>query len=149
MSRSKLQARSLQEVNTALKVLLKQREEDKTELEERILSAVKELIIPYIKDLRKTQLDPRQSSYLSILESNLANIIYPFSYKLSSKFSNLTPKEIKVATFLKEQKTSKEIAELLDVSPRAIDFQRGNLRKKFGLRNKGANLMSYILSMKT
>ena len=42
-----LHAGKLQEMNAALKVLLKQREEDKTELEEKVMANVKELLLPY------------------------------------------------------------------------------------------------------
>ena len=46
-------AKNLEEVNTALKVLLKRREEDKKELEEKVLFNVKELVEPYLKKLKK------------------------------------------------------------------------------------------------
>ncbi len=39
---------SLKESNTALKVLLRQREEDKIELEEKVLLNVKDLVLPYL-----------------------------------------------------------------------------------------------------
>ena len=52
-----IKSRTLEEVNIALRVLLKQREEDKSELEENILSNVKELILPYVEKVKKGRLD--------------------------------------------------------------------------------------------
>jgi len=92
-------------------------------------------------------MDDRQMGLLSIIVSNLEDIIAPFSRQLSSKFSNLTPKEIQVAGLVKEGKTTKEIAELLVSTPDAIEFHRKNLRKKLGLRNTKSNLRSYLLSL--
>ena len=40
---------SLKEVNTALGVLLKKRDEDKTELEKKVVANVKELVVPFLK----------------------------------------------------------------------------------------------------
>ena len=42
----------LEEANTALKVLLKQRENDKVELEEKVLLNVRELVFPYLEKLK-------------------------------------------------------------------------------------------------
>jgi DNA-binding NarL/FixJ family response regulator len=137
----------LEEINAALNVLLKCREQDKKELEEKVLSNVKELIFPYIKKLQKSQLKKNQITYLSIIESNLHNIVAPFIRRLSSKYSDLTPSEIQAAELIKEGKTTKEIAELLNSSIRAIEFHRSNLRKKLGLANKKANLRSHLLSL--
>ena len=142
----KAQAYNLEEVNTALKVLLRRREEDKTELEEKVLSNVKELILPYVQTLSNTRLDAKQMTYVGIIESNLNTIVSSFLQKLSSKYLGLTPKEIQVAGLVKEGKTSKEIAELLNVSQRAVEFHRENIRTKLGLKNKKANLRSYLLS---
>jgi DNA-binding CsgD family transcriptional regulator/PAS domain-containing protein len=142
-----LQTQKLEETNTALRVLLKAREEDKHELEEKVLVNVKELIMPYLKDLKNAGLDTRQKAYLEIVESNLNDIISPFLHQLSSKYLNLTPREIQVATLVKEGKASKEIAEMLNLSMNAVDFHRKNIRDKLGLKNKKANLRTHLLSL--
>jgi len=142
----KAQSHHLEEVNTALKVLLKQREDDKKELEENVLSNVKELVGPYIENLKNTRINTRQATLVNILESNLNNIISPFISKLSSKFINFTPMEIKVANLVKEGKTNKEMAELLLLSKNTILFHRHNIRTKLGVKNKKINLRSYLLS---
>ncbi len=49
----KAQSHHLEEVNTALKVLLKQREDDKKEIGEHVLSNVMGLISPYLERLKK------------------------------------------------------------------------------------------------
>jgi len=136
---------NLEEANAALKVLLKRRDEDKIELEEKVLSNVKELIFPYVEKLKTAGLDSRQMSLLSIIGSNLDDIIAPFLRKLSSKYSDLTPKEIQVAGLVKEGKTTKEIAELMISTTDAIEFHRKSLRKKLGLKNTKSNLRSYLL----
>jgi PAS domain S-box-containing protein len=137
---------NLQEVNTALRILLKQREEDKNELESKVLSNVKELVLPYIEKIKKLRMDKRGLAYIESLESNLKDIISPFSYKLSSQYLNLTPKELQVANLIREGKTSKEIAEMTNVSRSAIDIHRYRIRNKLGLNNKKANLRSYLSS---
>ncbi len=143
----KVKARSLEDVNTALRVLLKRREEDKGELEEKVLSNVKNLVLPYVERLRKTRLDNDQMSCLGILESNLNDIVSPFARTLTSKYLNLTPTEIRVAGLVKDGKTSKEIAELMNVSGKTIEFHRDNIRNKLGMKHKKANLRTYLLSM--
>ncbi|MEW6614523.1 MAG: PAS domain S-box protein [Thermodesulfobacteriota bacterium] len=142
-----IKTKSLEEANTALKVLLKRREEDKTEIEEKMLANVKELVAPFLDKLKSTKLDRRQLVYIDILESNLKNIISPFSRKLSSTYLNLTPTEIQVANLVKQGKTAKEIAELMNVSTWTIDAHRKNVRAKIGINNKKANLRSYLLSL--
>jgi PAS domain S-box-containing protein len=139
-------SRMLEEADTALRVLLKRREEDKEELEEKVSANIKELVIPYIEMLKKNQLDSRNIACLSILDSNLKNVISPFCQKLSSKYLNLTPKEIQVSNLIKAGRTSKEIAEVLNVATSSIDFHRYNIRNKFGLNHKKISLRSYLLS---
>jgi DNA-binding CsgD family transcriptional regulator len=142
----KAQSHHLAEVNTALKVLLKQREDDKKELGENVLSNVKELISPYLVRLKKSRLNTNQKTLINILDSNLSNMISPFISQLSSKYFNLTPGEVRVANLVKEGKTNKEIAELLCISKNTVLFHRYNIRQKLGLRNKKINLRSHLLS---
>ena len=140
--------RNLEEANIALKVLLQRRDEDKAQIEEKILSNVQELIAPFFEKLKMTGLDEKQKTYVSILESHLNDIISPFSHKLSSMFLDFTPTEIHVANMLRQGKTNKEIGELFNCSPRTIAFHRDNIRKKLGLKNRKRNLKSYLLSLR-
>ena len=142
-----IQKSSLEETNIAMQVLLEKREEDKKEMEDNVLTNVKEMIAPYVKKLKKIKLNDQQNAILNIVESNLNEIISPFSRKMSSKYLNLTPTEIHVANLIRHGINSKEIAELMGLSPQTIYNHRKNIRKKFGLENKRTNLRSHLLSI--
>lgn len=140
------QSQHLEEVNTALRVLLKQRGEDKNELQGNVLSNVKELVGPYLDQLKKSRMSTRQQTLLRILESNLNNIVSPFLSRLSTRFLNLTPTEIRVINLIKEGKTNKEIAELLLISKNTVLFHRHNIRGKLNLKNTKINLRTHLLT---
>lgn len=143
-SELKGKSQSLQEVNTTLRVLLNERERDQKELADKIYSNIHSFVLPYTHKLRKSQLDSKAKSYVDIIESNLTDIISPFSYKISSKYRNLSHKEIQIANFIKEGKTSKEIADLLNMSKSAVDISRFRLRNKLGLNKAKVNLRSHL-----
>lgn len=143
----KTKAKQLEEINTTLKVLLKEREKDKNEIEENVLSNITELVLPYLEKLKSSKLDGSQKTFLEILESNLKEIISPFSRKLSLEYPKFTPTEIQVANLIKQGCTSKRMAEMMNISPRTVETHRKNIRRKVGLNQKKANLRSYLLSM--
>ncbi len=141
--------RNLEEVNTALRVLLKSREDDKAQLEEKVLFNVRELVAPYLERLKKSGLDDKQKGYTNILESNLNELTSSFSQRLSSRYLRLTPTEMQVANLIKYGKTTKEIAEFLNLSSQTIEFHRKNIREKIGIKNRRANLRTHLLSMES
>jgi len=142
-----VKTRNLEEANTALKVLLRKREEDKTELEEKVVSNFKGLVEPFFEKLKDSRLSEDQKAYVNILESNLKDIISPFARHMSSRYLNLTPAEMQIANLIKQGKTTKDIANLLNLSSRTISFHRENIRNKLGLKNQKANLRSHLLSL--
>ena len=133
-------------MNTALRVLLKQREDDKKEMGQIVLKNVKDLVRPYLQRLNSGRLNSTQKSLLGILETNLNHIISPFVDRLSSGLARLTPGEIRVASLVKEGKTNEEIAEILLVSKNTVLFHRHRIREKLGIKNKKINLRSHLLS---
>ena len=139
------QSRHLEEVNTALKVLLKQRETDKADLQENVLANVKELVHPYLERLKKSRLGTDQLTLVRILETNLSNIVSPFIGRLAAKTYGLTPMEIRVANLVRANKTNQEMAALLCVSKNTVMFHRFNIRRKLGLKNKKMNLATHLL----
>jgi len=143
-----IKSSNLEELNTALRVLLKKRDDDKDLIEEKILLNVRELVIPYLEKVKKTNLDPRLMDYVIILESNLQHIVSPFVHTLSTKLSGLTSTEIKIANFIKQGKTSKEIAGLMCLSKRTVDTHRENIRHKLGLKRTKTCLTTHLKSIK-
>ncbi|MBW2321161.1 MAG: PAS domain S-box protein [Deltaproteobacteria bacterium] len=145
--RLEVKKNSLEEINTAIKVLLKKRDEDKIEIESNVLTNVKELIEPYFEKIKKTKLDDQQRALLSIMESNINEIVSPFTRKMSLKYLNLTPTEIRIANLIRHGSSTKKIAEIMNVSPRTVETHRKNIRRKIGLDRKRANLRSHLLSL--
>jgi len=137
----------LEKANSALRVFLERRREDRKNLETRLQQNINELIIPYIRELQNYNLDERGKCYLNILESNIKDIVSPFLNNISSYYKNLTPTEIKVSSMVRGGMTSKNIAKLLNVAPGTVDTHRNNIRKKLGLEKGKTNLRSYLLSI--
>ena len=137
---------NLEEMNTALRVLLKKRDEDRTEIEEKIITNIRQLIEPYIEKLTSTNLDEKQKAFVGIIQSNLADITSPFLSNLAPPYLNLTPTEIQIADLIKQGRDTKEIAALMHLSWRTIKTHRRNIRSKLNLQNRKTNLRSYLMS---
>ena len=142
-------SRELEETNNALKVLIKQRERDRKEIEEKVVANVRELVLPYVEMLRKKIASiPEAAAYLNVIEKNLEEIISSFSVALTSSRGNLTHTEIIIAGLIKEGKRDKEIAEALQLSIHTIKAHRRHIRKKLGLVGKDTNLRTFLSNFK-
>ncbi len=69
-----------------------------------------------------------------------------FLKKMKSKHANLTPNDLRLCAYLRLNLSSKEIAPLLNISPRSVEVKRYRLRKKMNLGH-GSGLTSYILEI--
>jgi len=138
----------LEEVNIALRVLLKKREEDRIGLEDKIIANINELILPHLEKAKNLVSDKKSRIHLEIIDENLKEIVSPFAQKLTSPSFNLTPTEIQVAHLVKHGYSTKAIAEQLNVSHKTVEVHRLNIRKKFGIARKKANLRTFLLGLK-
>ena len=142
-----VKSRNLEDLNAALRVMLKQRAEDRDELEQTLLSNMKELVLPHLEKLRQIGTEQSRQAHVELIKSNLENILFPFPRKLSSRFRSLSPAEVQVAHLIKDGNSSKEIAKILNVSSNAVDVYRYRIRNKLGLNNQKVNLRSYLQSL--
>ena len=69
-----------------------------------------------------------------------------FVLLLKAKHSDISPSEIKLCSFLRMNLSSKEIAQLLNISVRGVEISRYRLRKKLNLQN-GENLFDYLIGL--
>ena len=138
----------LEEVNAALKVLLTQIENSRSELEEQILSNVNRLLFPYLDRLRRRVADRKGRAYIDIVEANLNELTSPFGSHLSATFAKLTPTELEVAKLVIQGKTTKAIAGILNTATSTVDFHRNNIRRKVGIRSARVNLRTYLTSLR-
>ncbi|MDM8538693.1 helix-turn-helix transcriptional regulator [Desulfobacterales bacterium HSG17] len=137
----------LEDMNAALNVLLKQRDEDKLEIEARIFSNYNRVIQPFINKLKASLTQKNQQYLVNIIESELQNILSPFSKKLSDPLIKLTPTEMLIATLIKSGKSNREVAEILNSSIHTISRHRENIRKKLGLKNEKINLRRFLSTL--
>lgn len=137
----------LEEANTALRVLLRQREADQREMETEVLDSVRRTVIPVLDRLDRQALPPRARPLTASLRARLEDLTRPFLRRLSAAMRTLTPQEIEIASLIREGRSSKEIAGQLDLSLATINFHRRNLRQKLNLKNTRTNLQSYLTSL--
>lgn len=138
----------LEEANAALKVLLKQRERDKEEIEEKILMNVREMVLPFVEKMKLTKMDVIQEAYINIIESHLDDIISNFLQRIKSKTLTFTPRETQIASLIRAGKNTREITKMLGMSKSAVEFHRNRIRIKLGLNKKKINLRTSLLSIK-
>lgn len=138
---------SLEEANTALRVMLKTADQVKSEIEENVLFNVKQFVLPYLEEIKRTDLGERQRSYFEALEKSLDQVTSPFLHGASTQYLTLTPTELMVANLIKQGRTTKEMAEMLSMSARTVETHRYNIRTKLGLKNSTVNLRTYISSL--
>ena len=141
------QAGRLEDANAALRGVLRQRDEDMKEMEQAILQNLKESILPNIERLNRMLQKPEGRQLIDLIISGLNDIASPFLRRLSNLERVLTPQEIKIATLIREGKSTKEIADLMNLSTTTINFHRRNLREKLGLTNTTVNLRTHLLSL--
>ncbi|MCX6364444.1 MAG: PAS domain-containing protein [Actinobacteria bacterium] len=144
------QARILDERNTALKVLLEQREQDRRELEGRIVQNVEQLIEPTLDRLSRALRHQPERLEVEALRVNLREIVGPFGERLARAEGTgqpLTRREAAVANFVRLGKTTDEIAETLHISRSTVSFHRANVRRKMGLPRGGPTLSTHLANL--
>lgn len=130
----------LEETNTALNVLLRKRTGDREALGAKIAENVSELIDPYLEKLKASPLSPWQEGLVHVLQESLHQLTSPFMQNMGANLIKFSPMELQVAFLVKAGKSSKEIAELLQISSGTVNIHRRNIRKKIGVNNQKANL---------
>jgi DNA-binding CsgD family transcriptional regulator len=146
-SELELKTAKLEDLNTALRFLLKKLDREKTAIETRMMADLRDLVFPYLKKLVSKSRDREILALATILGNHLKAIISPFCRHLTSPSVNLTPAELTIAQMVKAGSSSRQIADRLNVAYKTVETHRVHIRKKLGLTRKGGNLRTCLMAM--
>ena len=138
------QKEALEQKNIALNEILGQIEIEKKQIKDNVIANAENLLLPIIQQLRLTG---ESRKYVQLLQKNLQELTSSFGTKLTEKRAKLTSREIEVCNMLKNGLTSKEIAGLLNISPRTVETHRIKIRNKLGIIKKDLNLSSFLKTL--
>ncbi len=141
-----IERESLQKKNIAMKEVLDQIESDKDLIRQQIATNVEQALLPTIRRLRDAAPEAMRRN-LELLEGELLDIASPFLHTLQHKMTRLSPRELEICRLIKNGLTSKEIADLLNLSPSTVQKHRETVRRKLGLTHDHVNLNSYLQSL--
>jgi DNA-binding CsgD family transcriptional regulator len=74
------------------------------------------------------------------------NVHSDFHAALKKKYVNLSANELKLSAYLRMNLSTKEIAQLMNISVRGVEISRYRLRKKIGVPEK-ANLVNFLIEV--
>jgi len=119
---------------------------EKKNIEKKVIANIDQLILPLLKKLshKSSRLEKEN---IDLLESNLNILTSSFGSEITKIVPKLTPRENEICNMIRGGLSSKEIANLLNISYRSVETYRNHIRKKLGLINKKVNLTSYLSSL--
>jgi DNA-binding CsgD family transcriptional regulator len=80
------------------------------------------------------------------LEKHIKSVHFDFLKRLKEKYPAISPREMDLSTYLLMNMSTKEIAEIMNISNGGLELARYRLRKKLDLTNK-ENLVGFLMSI--
>ena len=141
-----IQKLALEQKNTALGVVLKEIEAYNKQIKRDIVFSVNKLLLPVLRRLKKRS-EYLETGYITLLENTVKDLSSSFARDLSGEAANLTPREVEICNMVKNNLSSKEIAELLFISIKSVEWHRYNIRRKFDILNQKINLTTFLKNL--
>ena len=138
--------RELSDMNTALTIMLKRRDKEHSEIRKEIASKAAGMVLPLLKKAQNKATGVTRD-YVETAQANLLDILSTQSHDGVLANARLAPRELQIVQYLRQNKTSKEISSLLNLSVRTVESYRDSIRKKIGIKNQKKNLKKFIISL--
>ncbi len=106
----------------------------------------KEAATKVSKIVKKIDKDVQDKSMNGVFEMHLEQVHEGFLKNLKLKYPELTPRELRLCVYLRMNLSSKEIAILMNISPRGVEISRYRVRKKMELQ-RNDNLTESIMAI--
>ncbi|MAZ96279.1 MAG: hypothetical protein CMP53_02010 [Flavobacteriales bacterium] len=101
-------------------------------------------VLQFLKSLtRELNRELQSENYWDHFERNYRELHEEFSANLKKSYPDLTKGEIRLSYLLRQKMSNKEVANVLNVSPAAVEKAKYRLKKKLGI-DKGSSLDNFI-----
>jgi len=138
--------RELHDINTTLSIMLKRRDREHSEIRKEIAAKTVETVLPLLKKAQ-TKATGSTKNYMETAQANLLDVFSKHPHDSVLTNAKLAPRELQIVHYIRQNKSSKEMADLLNLSIRTIESYRENIRIKLGIKNKNKNLKKFITSI--
>jgi PAS domain S-box-containing protein len=140
LAQSRLQ---VQDMDTALKQVLRNVEEERQELKDELVQQVREGVLPTIERIVQEDSHLVRQAYRSALEEKIADMVETSS-EAESLFALLTPREMDICRLIQQSWQGRAIAEQLGISFETLQTHRKNIRRKLGLKGGPISLSAFL-----
>lgn len=130
----------------ALTAALEQLGTNKKNSEEKVFNNLRSHIFPLLDKLKTQKIPDGVLPLLDALDFQLRSLCSSFGTSFQAQTEILTPQEIHICELIRSGLSSKQIADVVGVSPMTVSTHRYHIRKKLGLAGEKENLESYIKS---
>ncbi len=135
----------LYDINTALSTMLKRREREHNDIRKEIAAKTVEMVLPLLKKAQ-SKVTGSARDYMATAQANLLDVFSGHSHDLALINAKLAPRELQIVHYIRQNKTSKEIADILGLTVSTVESYRENIRKKLRLKNQKINLKKFLTS---
>lgn len=139
-----LEIKGRRRVEEALRTLIHGIEGRIKEHNESTLGNLSLVIKPLIEQLKTEKLPERARLLLQSMEGHLSEALSSFEYDVSVLSPELTPQELRICELMRSGLTTKQIAEVLEVTPHTVFSYRTSIRKKLRLAGGDEDLALYL-----
>ncbi|MFT4007836.1 MAG: LuxR C-terminal-related transcriptional regulator [Lacrimispora sp.] len=136
---AELSSEFIENQNLILMSVLEQKQKEKETMEQTIAANMEQCMKPMLNYLGKI-LD---KDSMNRIKQQMDISIQGVTRKKLPMAERLTPREIQITAMIKDNYLSKEIADQLMISKKAVDYHRTNIRRKLNLKPDD-NLQSFI-----
>lgn len=136
----------LHDTNTALNVMLNRREREHTKIRQEIAAKTAEMVLPLLKKASNKLSGPAKD-YIKTAQANLLDVFSKHPHDKALTNAKLAPRELQIVHYIRQNKTSKEMADILGLKVSTVEFYRENIRKKLRINNQKINLKKYLTSI--
>lgn len=137
--------RRQEELNITLRTVLSTIHAERDSRRDELSSHIRRVLLPALEQIGKEPDAAARKSMIQLLRGSLLSLTDSGEEWPQDGLSKLTLAELKVCRLVRAGHSSKEIAELLNISPETVQTHRRNIRRKLGLRGHDTQLAVHLL----